>query len=410
MTVPLPLITPIIHPPTGPSSARPSLGATITSLSLSSLFDPAARSFDEAREHPAFKAVEEALYKHKVVVIKGQEELGEWPERQFEFVRAFDPAAGADHGHNDATASHRGQKSLLYGIGNSITGHPEVKLVGGGKQGERFGGKELQQADHTTYHKFPLSHEEREAGLTRWHRWHMDASLFRTSLPLVTSLLCLGTPSLDPLTNTLRPPLTVQWTGVGGEPLEMRVLAGATGFVEGERMWELLPEGDGVGERGWCEGCVVEYAPWPYQWSSPSRGNSNGLGTYDDPSSPSNNNTPLEDLPPYDKERDVKRYPMVWTCPRTGRKGVQVHPVAVLALHPPAPSPPITDLSLIRAILNRIQQPALVPENIWAPGYEEGDVVVFDNRAVYHSATDYPESWGTRTMLQAHVAASFDPR
>ncbi|GAA5833437.1 hypothetical protein JCM11251_003495 [Rhodosporidiobolus azoricus] len=334
MTVALPTVTPIAHPSTGPSSLS-TVGATITNLSLASLFDPTVHTFDEARNHPAFKRVEEALYRHKVVVIKGQQELGNWPERQFDFVRAFDPCAPGDHGHNDATASHKGQKSLLYGIGNSITGHAEVKLVGGGKQGERFGGLELKQA--------------------------MDASLFRTSLPLVTSLLCLRSPSINPSTGVPRPLLTVKWEGEEAEQHEMQVPAGATGFIED-------------------------------QWSSPSRGNSNGLGTFDDPSSPTNNNTVLEDLPPYDAEKDVKTYPM-----------------AVLELHP-RNAPAITDLSLIRRILNQIQLPALRPEYIWAPGYEEGDLVLFDNRAVYHSATDYPESWGTRTMLQAHVAASSDPK
>lgn len=31
-------------------------------------------------------------------------------------------------------------------------------------------------------------------------------------------------------------------------------------------------------------------------------------------------------------------------------------------------------------------------------------------RRVYHSATDYPESYGTRSMLQAHIAGSYDPQ
>ncbi|GAA5987596.1 hypothetical protein JCM11641_005377 [Rhodosporidiobolus odoratus] len=397
MTVPLPVVTPVQHPATGASSKCIGLGAVITNVSLQALFDPAVHTAHEARAHSVFKAIEKALYEYKVVVVKNQLDLQ--PDEQFSFVNAFDPEAPAEHGHNDATVSHKGQKSLLYGIGNSIGSCPEVKLVGGGKQSERLGGKVLKQADHVVYHKHPLTSEEREQGFTRWHRWHMDASLFKTSLPLVTSLLCLATPSIDPMSKTRRPPLTVRWDD--GSGLEMKVAAGSTGFVEGSKMLEGLDEET----RKWAEGTMVEYAPWPYQWNGPTRGNSNGLGTVDEP----NNTMSLEDLPPY-KPEEIKNYPMVWTCPKTGRKGVQVHPVAVLALHPSDGTPSITDLSAVRSKLQSIQRHALIPDNIWAPAYEVGDLVLFNNRAVYHSATDYPESWGTRTMLQAHVAASFDPQ
>ncbi|BGP21112.1 hypothetical protein JCM10213_008975 [Rhodosporidiobolus nylandii] len=395
MTLSLPLITPVAHPATGASSNCAGLGGVVRNLSLQELFDPEQRTAEEARAHPSFRAVEDALYKYKVIVIKGQGDLQ--PDQQFEFVRAFDPEAPAEHGHNDANISHKGQKSLLYGIGNSIGSHPEVKLVGGGPQGERFVWRVLKQADHVSYHKHPLAEEEREKGVTRWHRWHMDASLFRTSPPLVTSLLCLATPSIDPTTGDARPPLTVRWDD--GSGLEMQVAAGSTGFLEGSKMLESLT----AEEREWAVGAEVEYAPWPYQWNGPSKGNSNGLGTF-----PENNTMPTEDLPPHEPG-DIKRYPMVWTCPRTGTKGVQVHPVAVLKIHPSS-GPSITSLSSVRAKLDAIQRPALVPENIWAPAYEVGDLVLFNNRAVYHSATDYPESWGTRSMLQAHVAASFEPK
>lgn len=108
---------------------------------------------------------ETALYEHKVLLFPSQETLS--PTEQFEFVRRFDPTAPSDHGHNDATAAHKGQKSLLHGIGNSIDLHPEVKLIGGGVQPERFNGRKLAQADHVSYHHTPLSPEEREQGFTR---------------------------------------------------------------------------------------------------------------------------------------------------------------------------------------------------------------------------------------------------
>ncbi|GAA5890111.1 hypothetical protein JCM5296_004772 [Sporobolomyces johnsonii] len=374
------MIFPFTPPPSGASSSV-AFGGVVTNLSLSSCLSSPA----------LFQTLQAALYTHKVLLVKNQAALT--PQEQFDLMRLFDPAANEGHGHNDATVTYRGQKSLLYGIGNALSGHPEVKLVGGGKQSERFGGANLQQADHTSYHRHPLTSEERAAGLTRFHRWHMDCSLFRTSLPLVTSLLCVASPANN------GPELTVRWDD--GTGYEMKVKAGATAFLSGSDMLEALNEE----ERRWVEEAEVEYAPWPYQWNGPSRGNSNGLGTYHEPG----NTMLLEDLPEWEK-KDVKRYPVVWTCPVTGEKSFQVHSVAVLKIHHPSLASPMTDLAEIRKTLYDLQRKCLKPENVWAPAYEKGDLVLFNNRAVYHSATDYPQGYGTRSMLQAHIAASFDPK
>lgn len=115
---------------------------------------------------------------------------------------------------------------------------------------------------------------------------------------------------------------------------------------------------------------------------------------------------------------------MLWTNPQTGELSFQVHSVGVNILYlrssPSSPFETITSLSSIRRVLYSLQRPALEPENILCPAYEQGDLVLFYNRGVYHSATDYPASWekdseeldgrGRRTMLQAHVAGSEDPK
>ncbi|ORY66789.1 hypothetical protein BCR35DRAFT_181742 [Leucosporidium creatinivorum] len=379
MTVPLLTITPLDPTTIGTGV---DFGAKVTNVDLNRLSDN------------EFQLIEQALYRYKVLIIPGQGGLE--PEKQFAFVRRFDPSAPAEHGHNDAVKGN----SLLNGIGNSISVHPEIKLVGGGKQSERFGGRVLKQADHTSYHKFPLTEKQRnEELLTRWHRWHMDAALYATSPPLVTSLLALSIPS--------GPPLTVVWDDGSGSVLP-NVAAGSTGFLSGAKMYSCLDEE----QRALVENSEVEYAPWPYQWNGASKGNSNGLGTYHE-----GKELALEDLPEW-REEDVKTYPMLWTNPHTGEKSLQVHSVAVRRLHlrtsPSSPVSTISDLAEVRRILNSLQRPALQPENILCPAYELGDLVLFYNRGVYHSATDYPEAWegekGRRTMLQAHIAGSEEPK
>lgn len=154
MTLPLPLIAPLSPTEVGPGV---DFGARVTNVDLNHLSDS------------EFKIIEQALYRHKVLIIPNQESLE--PDNQFEFVRRFDPAAPvrllrpfaaeqlliglarytekAEHGHNDAVKG----ASLLNGIGNTISVHPEIKLVGGGKQDERFGGRVLKQAVSSCLHR-----------------------------------------------------------------------------------------------------------------------------------------------------------------------------------------------------------------------------------------------------------------
>ena len=43
------------------------------------------------------------------------------------------------------------------------------------------------------------------------------------------------------------------------------------------------------------------------------------------------------------------------------------------------------------------------------PDVEEGDVQLWDNWSVFHSAIDYPDEYGSRTMHQANMGASDAP-
>lgn len=76
----------------------------------------------------------------------------------------------------------------------------------------------------------------------------------------------------------------------------------------------------------------------------------------------------------------------------------------------------------------RIMSPVLSPENIYAHRHEEQDVILWYNRALWHSIvrhlveickklipctnlgqTEFPESYGPRIMHQCNIAASDHP-
>lgn len=83
----------------------------------------------------------------------------------------------------------------------------------------------------------------------------MDAALYKTALPLVTSLLALAIPQ--------GPPLTVVWDDDSGSTLS-DVAAGSTGFLSGNKMYECLSaEMEMLADHS-----TVEYAPWPCAFRS----------------------------------------------------------------------------------------------------------------------------------------------
>ena len=100
--------------------------------------------------------------------------------------------------------------------------------------------------------------------------------------------------------------------------------------------------------------------------------------------------------------------------PVTGEKAFQVHGLGVrkLFLRSSVDEQPevVEDVVAIRAFMHKIQSRSLRPEYIWLPEVQEGDIVMWDNYGIFHTAVDYPlEKYGPRTMHQANIGASKGP-
>jgi hypothetical protein len=67
----------------------------------------------------------------------------------------------------------------------------------------------------------------------------------------------------------------------------------------------------------------------------------------------------------------------------------------------------IEDVAKIRGILRKWQIRILKPEYIWIPPQEEGDIVMWDNWSVFHSAVDYPISYGPRSKFESYLETHF---
>lgn len=177
------------------------------------------------------------------------------------------------------------------------------------------------------------------------------------------------------------------------------------------------------------------YAPHPFRKHAAVRGRSNGLGQVSE-----GLEVALEDLPPWEED-DVLTYPMLWTNPMTGEKALQgellsliaelsstcaiftlrmlrcltiallthiitlVHSIAAWKLlvkrSPDAEEQVVDDIEEVRRIIYALQRPALEPKYIFAPPYNEGDLVIFYNRGLMHCATGEKLSFDGRVKAVA---------
>ncbi|WPK26607.1 hypothetical protein PUMCH_003965 [Australozyma saopauloensis] len=352
-----------------------------------------------------FKALYEATLTHLVVVIPGQEDLA--PSSQYILTKRFDPSipepkkegfAGYGHGKE-----FRHEKSVLRKDGTSVKSQPQVQILGqgvfeadepGNENGEAIS---LTHPSHTSFHKDPLTEEqiinERK---TRFYRWHIDSALYDLSPPMVTTLLGIKVP---PATQTQ----FIDYDDGSGDVLELT--QGATCFVSGAAAFERLSDE----EKEFALNTIVEYAPHPYIFISPAKANKDGLVMVSE-----GKETKMDELPEWE-ELKIKKLPMVWTNPVTGKHHLQVHGCCLNKLHTKTDSGVKTlDLEEARKKAHSMMRPAIASKNVLAHSWSQGDLVIFFNQGVWHSVTG--ELKGThdgmdekRLMHQCNIASGRDP-
>ncbi|CAI6340534.1 unnamed protein product [Periconia digitata] len=341
------------------------------------------------------KALADAIWTHKLVVVKGQQNLN--PIKQWELVTRFDPKAPLVHSHGDLKTFNK-QGGLL-SRGRDVYGVPgaeNVRIIGKGYQGDdHFGLKKTtinKELAHL-WHNDKLPDEDFATGHTRFQRWHIDAPLYARDPAWFTTLRCFKRPT--------EPEVTIHWDD--GSGLTMKAEPGLTAFFSNVQTYELMSQE----EKNMADHSWVEYAPHPYQWMGSCKSKSTGLGLVNQ-----NKEKTLLELEPYE-EGNVKKYPMVWINPVTGERAFMVHGICVrrafLRSSPTEEPEVVDDLDRIRAWLATIQERVLKPDYIMMPPVVEGDIVMWANYQMFHTAVDYPDHWGARTMHQANIGASTGP-
>ncbi|KAK1498726.1 TfdA family Taurine catabolism dioxygenase TauD [Colletotrichum abscissum] len=306
----------------------------------------------------SFQVIREALYNNNVVLIKGQHNLS--PKAQYELTRLFDPEASTySHG------SRIDKRSVLHKDLTTLPSQPQVQVIGHGAVAE-FEGLEnlkLTHPHHKTFHKHPILEAE-DYDYTHFYRWHIDSAMYNLDPPLVTSLFACRVPKG-------RRQICRYDDGTGDE---LEVPLGTTAFISGYRMFELLSEED----QEFVKTSTIEYSPHPYIWMSKAKARSNGLGLFSEGLELS------EDQLPEIEEEKIRRYPMAWKNPVTGKFAMMVYPTPARRIHL-KDGTVMEDLKEVRELIYRLQRPAISPQYVYPHDWEEGDLVLFNNHGVMHS-------------------------
>jgi len=346
-----------------------------------------------------FKDIESALYTYGALLFR---DVKLSPAEQYGLTKAFDPQCESyGHGNNKTGET---KKSILHPDLKTIPSVPQVQLIGNGTVYNHAGLAEvrLKHPNHTTFHKTRVSPEDEGKGVTRFYRWHIDAALYDLNPPKVTTLYAINVPQ--------GPHQICRYDDGTGDELEVPL--GATAFVSGKTMFDILPPE----VKSFAVRSKVKYAPHPYVWMAPSHAMSTGLGIETEGLELS-----LSELPPWEESK-VKVFPITWKNSITGDLHFEVHPCgAHEIIVDPLPSGAnrvgslypdgghIKDLKEVRDLLYKMQRPGISPSLVYPHDWHENDLVVFHNRGVLHTVLGAIKPEQIRAFHQCNLAAPDAP-
>ncbi len=331
-----------------------------------------------------FDTLERAVFTHQVVVVRGQSRLT--PRQQYELTRRFDPSVRT-YGHGDDKELLK--KSVLVQDLISLPEVPQVQLIGNGRvvNHEGVAAASLQHPSHQSFHERPLSPAQESEDFTRFYRWHIDAALYKRHPPKVTTLLALEVPE-----NRQQ---TVLYDDGSGDTLPVGL--GATAFVSGYRAFrDLSPE-----QQRYALRTRARYAPHPYVWMRNARAIPTGLGLVSQ-----GKELDRAELPPFE-QAEIATLPLVWVNPVTLEPALQVHACCVEALI--TGDETVDDLAECRRLLYGLMRPAIAPSKVYAHAWRSGDLVIFNNRGLWHSVVGALRPSDRRVYHQCNLASSEPP-
>lgn len=334
-----------------------------------------------------FESIRQAMYDYQVLVIKGQQDLS--PKDQAEFFGRFDPLPAVCIGDDERQRTSvwrdlecnpwelEKERSGKHDI--KLKGCPEILVIGQGHY--EHDGKVSQLGGAHKNYGMSVANSQVVGG--NQLQWHIDGAFYQTLPPAVTGLLCKEAPASA----------NVAIEYAGGR-LEFR--PGATAFVSGTTAYELLSDED----KRWAQKASVHYGINPFSRVLGLSTSNDGINLIDDG---------RDYTDAFEREASdpgCMTHPMIWTNPVTGKAALQVHARCMLCIEIDGKRLGVLES---RDLLHRLMRPAVDPALVYCHGHEPGDLALWDNFSVWHSATGSLAPDDHRVMHMASFNGSQSP-
>ncbi len=320
-------------------------------------------TFDKA----AIEDIREALHRHQLLVFRNQQGLT--PHREVALCRAIDHRGAGiwrDQTRNpwEVYKVAQGNQAGTY----QLPAEPAVLVIGNGDI-DHYGLRVTLGGDRGAYGKDEGSQVLGGGAL----QWHIDGAFYAHPPCNVTQMRCIEAPSGSG-----------HWVALNdGSEERIWCEAGSTAFASGRIAFELLP----AETRESSPRSRAHYAINPFQAAFSLGNSANGLRAVDTEAEARYRRG--EDAPGGAVDDPLAQvYPLVWTCPVTARQALMPHPRCLHSLE-------IADGNQSRflgVIESRLQveqwmRPAIAPEHVYVHAWRPGDLALWHNRSLWHSAT-----------------------
>jgi alpha-ketoglutarate-dependent taurine dioxygenase len=330
-------------------------GATVTDFDCAVPGDTAA---DELRR---------ALHQHQLLVFPNQQHLT--PQQEVAFYRSIDidgVSVWRDQTNNpwEVFKVEQGNKAGTW----QIPEEPGVLVLGKGEI-DHYGLEVTLGGERGAYGEDRGSQVLGGGAL----QWHIDGTFYQHAPCLYTQMRCIEAPAGSG-----------HWLSYDDESEDrLWCEAGSTAFASGRVAFDkLLPDTQKL-----CLQTRIHYASRPFEASYALGNSNNGLRVID-PAAEQRYRQGEDISGTVVNDPLAQTYPLVWTCPVTEKQALMPQPRCMHALEQR------TDRGthFLGVIESRLQvetwmRPAIAPEQVYVHAWQPGDLAIWNNRSLWHSAT-----------------------
>lgn len=321
-----------------------------------------------------------ALVQHQLLVIPGQVHLT--PAEEVGFVRKIDiESAGVwrDQKKNpwERFKVEQGNKAGTY----QIPFEPGVLVLGQGEI-DHHGLNVTLGGDRAAYGEDSGSQVLGGGSL----QWHIDGAFYGVEPCNFTQMRCIEAPA--------GPGHWLYYDDAADDRLWCE--SGSTAFVSGQTALQQLD----ADSRGLAARMQVHYLPRPFQTTYRLKNSQNGLRVID-LESERRFELGVESPGVPSDDPDARIYPLVWTCPETGKAALMPHPRCIDHLEDTELRKHMTKTES-RLLVEKMMRPGIAPDLVYVHAWNPGDLVIWNNRTMWHSATG---ELGTEDRRVQHLTA-----